>query len=120
NGLERDRGEIDHDERNQGPVDPSADAITDGPLFEHLVNAPAQVPEAVACHGAITCPLNQSVNGPANPVSRVTYERRAITPRALLQSPSRPLPPSIHQAHPPAPCRAAPRRPCRRAPRHLS
>src|SRR5262245_66362773 len=45
-GFERDCDQIDHNERDQRAVDPCADTIAYRTMFEHLVDAPAQIPSA--------------------------------------------------------------------------
>src|SRR5512144_807675 len=60
-GFERDRNQIDHDQGDEEPIDRPVDAITHGPLFEYLINAPAQASEVNACHSA-TIPCR--VSGP--------------------------------------------------------
>ena len=52
NGFERDRDQIDEDQENEKAVNGFAGAIAYGPLFQHLVNAPAQILDALACHDA--------------------------------------------------------------------
>ena len=52
--FERDRDQVDHDERDQQPVDGGAEPVADRALLEHLVDAPAKCPNHVACHAVAT------------------------------------------------------------------
>ena len=52
--LERDRDQIDHDQRDQQPVGDDAHALANRALFQGQVDAPAQCRDLVACHAGLS------------------------------------------------------------------
>src|SRR6185312_6041017 len=95
-GFERDRNQIDHNQADKEPIDRLVDAITHGPLFEYLINAPAQASEAIACHVA-TIPLPECQ--PPSAASIALSASSAFDPSgppacAMSGRPPPPLPPS--------------------------
>src|SRR6187399_282355 len=95
-GFERDRNQIDHNQADKKPIDRLVDAITHGPLFEYLINAPAQASEAIACHVA-TIPLPECQ--PPSAASIALSASSAFDPSgppacAMSERPPPPLPPS--------------------------
>src|SRR5262249_16642540 len=48
--FERDRHQIDDDQEHKKSVDQGADAIANRALLEHMIDAPTQILEVVACH----------------------------------------------------------------------
>jgi hypothetical protein len=53
NGFQRDCDQIDEDQNDEKPIDRLADAVANRTLFKDVINAPAQILEAVACHAAV-------------------------------------------------------------------
>ncbi len=51
--FDRDRDQVDQDERDQQPVDRHAGAVADRALLEDLIDAAAQFVDLVAGHGTL-------------------------------------------------------------------